>query len=116
MSGVPSDLHFSLLTEYNARCKFRRVPQIEKNWKGQASAALRRAVEHLSREGLRGGGGQSALARICGVKQGHVWRWLNTPGALVPAEHVLKIERATDGKVSRRELRPDVFDEEKAAA
>ena len=53
-------------------------------------------------------GGQSALARACGVKQGHVWYWLNEADQ-VPAEHVLKIEEATGGKVSRHDLRPDIY-------
>lgn len=56
-------------------------------------------------------GGQSALARLIGgdVKQAHVWYWLNTPGAKVPAEHCAAIEHATEGKITREELRPDVF-------
>jgi DNA-binding transcriptional regulator YdaS (Cro superfamily) len=62
--------------------------------------ALRRAVEQM--------GGQSALARVCGVKQGHVWHWLNK-SLRVPAEHVLAVESATGGAVSRQELRPDIF-------
>jgi len=63
-------------------------------------AALRRAVEKL--------GGQAALARACGVKQGHVWHWLNKSGR-VPGNHVLAIEAATDGAVTRYDLRPDIF-------
>ena len=61
---------------------------------------LQRAVEIL--------GGQSALARACGVTQGHVWYWLRK-GKQVPAEHVLDIERATSGEVTRYELRPDIY-------
>lgn len=58
-------------------------------------------------------GGQSALARAIGgtVKQAHVWYWLNTEGAKVPPEHCAAIEAATAGKVTRQELRPDVFGE-----
>lgn len=62
--------------------------------------ALNRAIEFL--------GGQSALARACGVKQGHVWHWLNK-SRKVPADYVLTIEAATNGAVSRYELRPDIF-------
>lgn len=65
--------------------------------------ALRRAVEKA--------GGQSALARACGVKQGHVWHWLNK-SLRVPAEHVLAVEAATKGDVNRHELRPDIFGNE----
>lgn len=61
---------------------------------------LERAV-HLT-------GGQSALARKLNVKQAHVWNWLNRDRQ-VPAEHVLAIENATGGEVSRFDLRPDVF-------
>lgn len=64
------------------------------------AAALADAIERA--------GGQSALARICGVRQGHVWAWLNKTRRC-PAEHVLAIERATG--VTRHRLRPDVFGE-----
>ena len=53
-------------------------------------------------------GGQSALAAVCGKKQGHVWAWLHRTKR-VPAEMVLTIESATGGRVSRHELRPDIF-------
>lgn len=53
-------------------------------------------------------GGQSSLAKAIGVKQQHVWNWLNRDGKPA-AEHVLAIEAATDGAVTRYELRPDVF-------
>jgi DNA-binding transcriptional regulator YdaS (Cro superfamily) len=51
-------------------------------------------------------GGQSALARICGVGQPAVWKWLQSSKRL-PAEHVLAVEAAT--KVSRHHLRPDIY-------
>ena len=53
-------------------------------------------------------GGQSALARTLGVKQGHVWHWLNKSGKC-PAEHVLSVENATAGQISRHDLRPDLY-------
>lgn len=62
--------------------------------------ALSRAIEKL--------GSQSALARACGIKQGHVWHWLNKSRS-VPADYVLTIEEATGGAVTRHELRPDIF-------
>jgi len=52
-------------------------------------------------------GSQAALATAIGVKQQHVWNWLNRPGG-VPAEHCPAIERATSGLVRCEELRPDV--------
>lgn len=56
-------------------------------------------------------GGQTALARVIGgkVRQGHIWYWLNTDGAALPAEYCITVENATRGEVSRYDLRPDVF-------
>jgi DNA-binding transcriptional regulator YdaS (Cro superfamily) len=51
-------------------------------------------------------GGQAALAEKLGVKQQHIWNWLNRPGG-VPVDHCAAIERATDGAVMRWDLRPD---------
>ena len=62
---------------------------------------------HLERA-IQIAGGQSALARACDVKQGHVWNWLNKSGKC-PAEHVLNVEEATGGKVTRHQLRPDLY-------
>jgi TorA maturation chaperone TorD len=53
-------------------------------------------------------GGQAKLARILGVTQPNVWHWLHK-SERVPGEYVLKIEEATAGKVSRHELRPDLY-------
>lgn len=52
-------------------------------------------------------GGQSELARRIDVTQQQVWKWLQS-GRPAP-ESVRAIERATDGRVSRYDLRPDVF-------
>jgi len=61
---------------------------------------LERAIELV--------GGQSALATLCGVKQGHVWHWLRR-AKRVPAERIFAIEKATNGAVTHQELRPDLF-------
>jgi len=53
-------------------------------------------------------GGQAQLARLLGVSQPNVWHWLHK-AERVPAEYVLKIEQATGGKVSRHDLRPDIY-------
>lgn len=53
-------------------------------------------------------GGQAALARKIGTKQQHISWWLNK-SKRVPAERVLAIESATNGAVTRYDLRPDVF-------
>ena len=57
-------------------------------------------------------GSQSAFARMLGVTQRAVWRWLNQ-GKHLPAEHVLKAEAGTG--VSRYRLRPDLFQLEAVA-
>lgn len=51
-------------------------------------------------------GSQSAMARICGVGQPAVWKWLQS-GKRLPAEHVLTVERETG--VSKHLLRPDIY-------
>lgn len=61
-------------------------------------SALQQAVDHL--------GGQAALAGAVGVKQQHVWNWLNRKG-IVPADRCAAIEQATGRAVMRWDLRPD---------
>ncbi|TPG14383.1 transcriptional regulator [Sphingomonas oligophenolica] len=51
-------------------------------------------------------GSQSAFARLCGVSQTAVWKWLQS-GKRLPAEHVLTVEAKTG--VSRHDLRPDIY-------
>jgi len=51
-------------------------------------------------------GSQSAFARLCGVSQTAVWKWLQS-GKRLPAEYVLVVERETG--VSRHLLRPDIY-------
>ena len=60
--------------------------------------ALQQAVDSLK--------GQAALAAAIGVKQQHVWNWLNR-GDMVPPECCVGIEKATAGQVRRWHLRPD---------
>lgn len=50
-------------------------------------------------------GSQSELARRLKVRQGQVWKWLQS--GQIPAPHVIPAEKATG--VSRHVLRPDVF-------
>lgn len=56
-------------------------------------------------------GGQSQLAELLGVKQGHVAMWVHRNKKAPPAEYVLRIEEITG--VSRYQLRPDIFGYEK---
>jgi len=51
-------------------------------------------------------GGQAALAEKIGVKQQHIWNWLNRQGG-VPTDHCAAIEQATSRAVMRWDLRPD---------
>ena len=60
--------------------------------------ALRAAVEAV--------GSQAAMARLVGVRQPSVWRWLHK-GQALPPEHVLAVEAATG--VSKHDLRPDIY-------
>ena len=53
-------------------------------------------------------GGAKALADKAGVSKASVYFW--KAGKPISAESVIKIERATDGQVSRAELRPDLYE------
>lgn len=67
------------------------------------TTALEKAVELL--------GSQAELARKIGKKQAHIWNWLHRDRR-VPADMAMQIELATDGKVTRHELRPDIYPEQ----
>lgn len=54
------------------------------------------------------GGKQSDLAKVLGVTPQAVNQWVLGTRP-VPAQHCLAIEQATAGKVTRHDLRPDVF-------
>ncbi len=49
---------------------------------------------------------QAALGKHLGVTQSAVAQWLRSK---VPAERVLAVEAATGGRVTRHELRPDLY-------
>ena len=66
---------------------------------------MKNSVKFL-KEAIRIAGGQTALARLIGVQQGHIWNWLNR-NKKVPASMVLKIEKAVG--VSKHDLRPDIY-------
>ena len=52
-------------------------------------------------------GGQTALGKILGKRQSHVFSWKKR--GYPPADMAVKIEAAVGGKVTRHQLRPDVF-------
>jgi len=78
--------------------------------------------DHLAplRRAIAAAGGQAALARSLAelthkpIRQGHVWGWLNR-GQVLPAEYVIPIEQIIASKVTRHELRPDIYPRETAA-
>lgn len=59
-------------------------------------------------------GGQSELARIINVSQPRIWNWLHRDKK-VPAEYVNAIVNATGERVTRHQLRPDIFPDSDAA-
>jgi DNA-binding transcriptional regulator YdaS (Cro superfamily) len=59
--------------------------------------AVTQAIEHV---------GLAELARRCGVSYQAVRKWER---GRVPAERCLDIEKATDGRVTRHDLRPELF-------
>ena len=50
-------------------------------------------------------GSKVKIAQQCGVSPQVVQKWKS----VVPAKHVVKLEKLTGGEVRREELRPDVF-------
>lgn len=76
----------------------------------QATAALAEAVRLL--------GGQAKTARLLGVAQPSVWRWVRTSRPL-PGEHVLKVEKALRDlgitNITCHDLRPDLYPREAAS-
>lgn len=51
-------------------------------------------------------GSQTALARMLGVKQAHVWNWLHVHKRC-PAKYIRRASLATKGKVTESELLQD---------
>ncbi|HET7592549.1 MAG TPA: helix-turn-helix domain-containing protein [Rhodanobacteraceae bacterium] len=68
---------------------------------------IKRAAEKL--------GSHRGLATAAGVTAGMVSQWVNGVRP-VAAHHCIRIEQATQGAVTRYELRPDVFGEAPPAA
>ncbi|MCQ2989026.1 helix-turn-helix domain-containing protein [Pseudomonas tremae] len=57
---------------------------------------------------VRLAGGQAKLARLCSTSQPRIWQCINR-NQRVPADLVIPFERAVEGKVTRHELRPDLY-------
>jgi DNA-binding transcriptional regulator YdaS (Cro superfamily) len=62
--------------------------------------ALQKAVEEI--------GSQALVGEACGVRQSAISECLRN-GKRVPAEWCLPIEEASKGKVTRHDLRPDLW-------
>lgn len=67
---------------------------------------LRRGVEAA----IEAAGGRNKLADLLGIRGESISGWRR-----VPAERVLDIERLTDGKAARHQMRPDLYPQEEAA-
>ncbi|MCT4708807.1 helix-turn-helix domain-containing protein [Enterobacteriaceae bacterium H11S18] len=51
-------------------------------------------------------GSQQKLADLCGVSQPTVWRWLHGGG--IEVRFVMKIVKATNGKIKAQDIDPDL--------
>lgn len=71
-------------------------------------------VSHIKRAIEICGGSQQALADAAGLTQPGV-HWLLKGEGKVKPETALAIEAATGGKVTRHDLRPDLYPRESAA-
>lgn len=59
--------------------------------------------------------GQNKTAELIGVTQGLVSKWVNGKQP-IPVIKAIHINRVTNGRVKKHELRPDVFPAPKKAA
>lgn len=68
-------------------------------------------MEEALKNAIATAGGPAALGRALGISSQAVSQWERAP-----AERVLEIERAVQGRVTRHELRPDLYPSEETAA
>lgn len=57
-------------------------------------------------------GSQVAFAKLCGknVKQPHISQWLKrNRNKGLPVQYVIAVEKGLNGKMTREELRPDLY-------
>jgi len=59
---------------------------------------------------IEAAGGRNKLADLLGIRGESISGWRR-----VPAERVLEIERVTEGRASRTQMRPDLYPQEEAA-
>ncbi len=63
-------------------------------------------MNNLMQVAIEAAGSQEKLAALLGTTQPTISRWKTRR---VPACHVLSVERITGGKVTRYQLRPDLY-------
>ena len=63
---------------------------------------LERAIELV--------GGQAALGRATGKSQQYIWNLVHK-AKKIKAEFAIEVEKATNGQVTRAQLRPDIFED-----
>tara|TARA_R110000765_G_C18753658_1_gene588205 strand:+ start:589 stop:786 length:198 start_codon:yes stop_codon:yes gene_type:complete len=61
----------------------------------------------IIKKAVKAAGNMSKLARACGVTPQAVRKWVVR--GQIPAEQVLNVEKATEMRVTRYELRPDIY-------
>jgi DNA-binding transcriptional regulator YdaS (Cro superfamily) len=61
-------------------------------------------TDYLKKTGIS----QKEFGAKVGVTQSMVWQWINNKRRIA-AENVIPIESATEGNVSRHDLRPDIY-------
>lgn len=71
---------------------------------------IEQRMEGALREAVEAAGGQNATAEKLGTTQSTVWAWIHKLRK-VPAERVVDLERACGGRITRHQLRPDLYDE-----
>jgi DNA-binding transcriptional regulator YdaS (Cro superfamily) len=71
-------------------------------------------MKHLIQKAIDLIGTQAALGVKAGVSQQHISRLLGERQRIT-AETAIRIERATDGAVSRHDLRPDLYPRDEPA-
>lgn len=62
----------------------------------------------LFREAITAAGSQAKLALAIGTTQSHV-SYILTRAKRIPPEVAIAIDHFTDGKIAKRDLRPDLF-------
>ncbi len=79
--------------------------EIDKNVSFKAD---RQKTEKIMNKIIKIVGNQRRIARALDVSPERICHWLNRDRS-IPAEHVLDLEELTGGKVTRYQMRPDVF-------